>query len=389
MHRAPFGWGVPGAFYEDMAERFRTAIAALVRKVSISNYKFTNYVRKEATGWSSLTSGVKQNFVSMDTVFTVHLRLDGETVITTLMPGVSGENSVWTIPASWFLGAGKTFGEGAVKNASEVAIDGATALPDGTGLNLTITPPSSLVQSVAGTTQDIEVFVDMVAQESQDPQITVSIVDASDNAVVENSFEAVVGTSVTKDYSATVLGENEYYFNNVLTLSVSPSDAATATFGLDAKLSLENIAKDATVTIKIDRTARPTQLAYWNVDADNYTMSDGVWTFRCDFTGGKAVIADAVGYNGADKDVAGVDFTKPIGTDGSSDYQVTTLDWGATINGTAVDTTKTADHCGKDVVINGSIGAARTLVGNLKIPATVDTITGWGYCSYERCVEGF
>ena len=153
-----------------------------------SNYKFTNYVRKEATGWSSLTSGVKQNFVSMDTVFTVHLRLDGETVITTLMPGVSGENSVWTIPASWFLGAGKTFGEGAVKNASEVAIDGATALPDGTGLNLTITLPSSLVQSVAGTTQDIEVFVDMVAQESQDPQITVSIVDASDNAVVENSF---------------------------------------------------------------------------------------------------------------------------------------------------------------------------------------------------------
>ena len=188
MHRAPFGWGVPSAFYEDMAERFRTAIAALVRKVSISNYKFTNYVRKEATGWSSLTSGVKQNFVSMDTVFTVHLRLDGETVITTLMPGVSGENSVWTIPASWFLGAGKTFGEGAVKNASEVAIDGATALPDGTGLNLTITLPSSLVQSVAGTTQDIEVFVDMVAQESQDPQITVSIVDASDNAVVENSF---------------------------------------------------------------------------------------------------------------------------------------------------------------------------------------------------------
>lgn len=96
---------MPSAFYEDIAERFRTAIAALVRKVS-SNYKFTNYVRKEATGWSSLTSGVKQNFVSMDTVFTVHLRLDGETVITMLMPGVSGENSVWTIPASWFLGAG-------------------------------------------------------------------------------------------------------------------------------------------------------------------------------------------------------------------------------------------------------------------------------------------
>ena len=348
---------------------------------SIGDYKLANYIRKEASGWASLTSGIKQKFVLMDTVFTVNLRLNGNVVLTTLMPGVSGENSVWTIPASWFLAAGQTFAEGVVKDSKGVIIGGASAMPDSSGLNLTITLPSSRVVSVDGTTQEAEVFVDLVAQENKDPQVSVKIVGADDETVVNESFEATVGTSITKDYSTTVFGNDEYYFNNVLSSTVNPEDAATATFGLDAKLTLENIAKDAEIIVKIDRAARPTQLAYWNVDSANYTMSDGVWTFRCDFTGGKAVIADATKYKGSDHDVAEVDFTKPIGTDGSSDYQVMTLDWGATINGTAVDTTKTSDHCGKDGVINGGAGAARTLVGNLKIPATVDTITGWGYCS--------
>ena len=350
----------------------------------IGDNRLTNYVRKEArAGWDSALASqpkIKQNFVSMDTVFKVNLRLDDKVVMTTLMPGVSGEDSVWTIQAGWFLEPGKTFGEGTVTDASGTVVDGASATPDGTGLNLTITLPASRVASVDGTTQDDEVFVDMVAQESRDPQITVKVVDANGGTVVEDDFEATVGTSVTRDYSEAVFGNNEYYFNNVLSSTVNPADAATATFGLDAKLTLENIAKDAEVTVKIDRAARPTQLAYWNVDVVNYTMSDGVWTFRCDFTGGKAVIADAIGYNGADKDVAPVDFTKPIGTDGSSTYQVTTLDWGATINGSAIDTTKTADHCGKDIVINGGAGTARTLVGALKFPTTVKTITGWGYC---------
>lgn len=345
-----------------------------------SNYKFTNYIRKEATGWASLTSGVKQNFVPMDTVFKVNLRLNDNVVMTTLMPGVSGTDPAWTISASWFLAAGQTFAEGMVRDSTGVLISGASAIPDSSGLNLTITLPSSRVVSVDGTTQEAEVFVDLVAQESKDPQITVKIVDANDATVVEDSFEATVGTSVTKDYGANVLGNDAYYFNNVLSLAVDPVDAATATFGLDAKLTLENIAKDAEIIVKIDRAARPTQLAYWNVDSDNYTMSDGVWTFRCDFTGGRSVIANATEYKGSDHDVAEVDFTKPIGTDGSSDYQVTTLDWGATINGSAIDTTKTADHCGKDAVINGGTGTARTLVGVLKFPTTVKTITGWGYC---------
>ena len=361
----------------------KTAPASLRNEsfLYVTDNKVTNYVRKEATGWASIAENIKQNFVSMDTAFKVNLRLGDKVVLTTLMPGVSGENSVWTIPASWFLAAGQTFAEGMVRDSTDVLISGASAIPDSSGLNLTITLPSSRVVSVDGTTQEAEVFVDLVAQESRDPQISVKIVGADDKTVVNESFEATVGTSVTRDYSTTVFGNDEYYFNNVLSLTVNPEDAATATFGLDAKLTLENIAKDAEIIVKIDRAARPTQLAYWNVDSANYTMSDGVWTFRCDFTGGRSVIANATEYKGSDHDVAEVDFTKPIGTDGSSDYQVMTLDWGATINGTAVDTTKTSDHCGKDGVINGGAGAARTLVGNLKIPATVDTITGWGYCS--------
>lgn len=350
----------------------------------IGDNHLTNYVRKEArAGWDSALASqpkIKQNFVSMDTVFKVNLRLDDKVVMTTLMPGVGGESSVWTIPAGWFLTPGKTFGVGTVKDANGNVIDGASATPDGTGLNLTITLPASRVASVDGTTQDDEVFVEMVAQESRDPQISVSIVDEAGNEIVADSFEATVGKSVTKDYSTTVFGNDEYYFNNVLSSTVNPVDAATAAFGLDAKLTLENVAKDAEITVKIDRAARPTRLAYWNVDVGNYTMSDGVWTFRCDFTGGKTVIADAIGYKGADLDVAEVDFTKPIGTDGSSTYQVTTLDWGATINGSAIDTTKADDHCGKDVVINGGAGTARTLVGALKFPTTVKKISGWGYC---------
>lgn len=350
----------------------------------IGDNHLTNYVRKEArAGWDSALASqpkIKQNFVSMDTVFKVNLRLGDQVVMTTLMPGVSGENSVWTIPASWFLAAGQTFGEGVVKDDGGTVIGDATAIPDGTGLNLTITLPASCVESADGTTQEAEVFVDMVAQENKDPQISVKIVGADNVTIVEDSFEATVGTSVTKDYGANVLGNDAYYFNNVLSLAVDPVDATTAAFGLDAKLTLENIAKDAEITVKIDRAARPMQLAYWNVDTTNYTMSDGVWTFRCDFTGGKAVIADAIRYNGADYDVVEVDFTKPIGTDGSSDYQVTTLDWGATIDGSAVSITD-KNSCGKNVVINGGAGTAATLVGTLKIPATVDTISGWGYCA--------
>lgn len=399
LERVVFGSeSQPSLSYDDKGGLFQSAFGSAVSPVVIwnaktapaslpkngfwasSDYKFTNYVRKEATGWASLTSGIKQNFVSMDTAFKVNLRLDNEVVMTTLMPGVSGQNPSWTIPAGWFLEPGKTFGVGTVKDTDGNVIDGASATPDGTGLNLTITLPATLVKSVDGTTQDDEVFVDMVAQDNKDPQISVTVVDADNGTIVEDSFEATVGTSVTKDYSAAVFGNDEYYFNNVLSLVVDPADAATATFGLDAKLTLENIAKDAEIIVKIDRAARPTQLAYWNVDVGNYTMSDGVWTFRCDFTGDKAVIADAIGYKGADRDVAEVDFAKPIGTDGSSAYQVTTLDWGATINGSAIDTTKTADHCGKDIVINGGAGTARTLVGVLNFPTTVKTISGWGYC---------
>ena len=376
---------VNGPFYRDL-DKSKKRVCNYVRKEAnwlVENMSTRPYVKHDGTEWCVYdwnNQTVRQPLIAMDTVFKVNLRLDNNIVMTTLMPGVSGENPTWTIPASWFLGSGKTFGEGTVKDADGNVIDGATAIPDGTGLNLTITLPASRVASVEDTTQDDEVFVDMVAQESKDPQITVSIVDEDENVIVADSFEATVGTSVTKDYSATILGDDEYYYNNILSQTVNPKTALTASLDLAGKLSLVNIAKDATVSIKIDRAARPAQLAYWNVDIANYTMSDGVWTFRCDFTDDKAVIADAIEYKGADKDVAEVDFTKPIGTDGSSAYQVTTLDWGATINGTAVAITAN-NSCGKTVVINGGAGTAATLVGALKIPDTVESIAGWGYCA--------
>ena len=375
-----------GPCYRDI-DKSTKEIKNYVRKEAgwlVENWGSRPYIKQDDAGqwclydWNNKT--IRQPLIAMDTVFKVNLRLDNNIVMTTLMPGVSGENPTWTIPASWFLGSGKTFGEGTVKDADGNVIDGATAIPDGTGLNLTIMLPATLVKSVDGTTQDDEVFVDMVAQENKDPQITVKIVDEDAVTIVEDVFEATVGTSVTKEYGATILGDSEYYYNKVLSQTVDPETALTASLDLFGKLTLSDIAKDATVTIKIDRTARPTQLAYWNVDTANYSMSDGVWTFRCDFTGGKAVIADAIRYNGADYDVVEVDFTKPIGTDGSSDYQVTTLDWGSTINGSAVQI-KADNQCGKNVVINGGAGTAATLVGALKIPDTVKSIAGWGYCA--------
>lgn len=375
---------VNGPFYRNL-DKSTKRVCNYVRKEAnwlVENMSTRPYVKHDGTEWCVYdwnNQTVRQPLIAMDTVFKVNLRLDNKVVMTTLMPGVSGQNPSWTIPASWFLEAGKTFGEGTVKDAVGTVISDATAIPDGTGLNLTITLPASSVLSVDGTTQDVEVFVDMVALDNKNPQITLSIVDEDENVVVADSFEATVGASVTKDYGATILGNNENYYNKVLLQTIDPEDALTANLDLKGKLTLSDIAKDATVTIKIDRTMRPAQLAYWNVDSANYTMSDAVWTFRCDFTGGKAVIADAICYNGADYDVAEVDFTKPIGTDGSSDYQVTTLDWGATIDGKAVSITAN-NSCGKNVAINGGAGTAATLVGALKIPDTVESIAGWGYC---------
>ena len=371
----------------------------LCRNLDKSQKRVCNYVRKEAGwlvenmssrpyvkydgtewcvyDWSNQT--VRQPLIAMDTVFKVHLRIDGQDVMTTLMPGVSGEDAVWTIPAKWFLAAGQTFGEGAVTEVGGATVTGASAMPDHSGLHLTITLPASRIASVDGVTQDDEVFVDLSVIEHDDPELTVRILDGSDNVLTQEVITAAVGSTVTKDYGPAVFAGGGYYFNNVLSTTVDPVTAVTAAFGRDARLTLDHVFKNGTVTVKIDRAERPVQLAYWNVASDGHSMSDGVWTFRCDFTDGKAVVADAVGYVGSDLDVAEVDFTKPIGTDGSSDYQVATLDWGATINGTTVPITAN-NCCGKDVVINGNAGKARTLVGEVKLPASVTTISGWGYC---------
>lgn len=383
---------VGGPFYRNL-DKSKKRVCNYVRKEAgwlVENMTTRPYVKHDGTEWCVYdwnNQTVRQPLIAMDTVFKVHLRIDGRDAMTTLMPGVSGENAVWTIPAKWFLAAGQTFGEGTVTDVGGAAVGGASATPDHSGLHVTVTLPASRIMSVDGVTQDDEVFVDLSVIEHADPELTVRILDGSDNVLTQEVFTAAVGTTLTRDYGPAVFAGGGYYFNNVLSSTVVPETAVSASFGVDACLTLDHVFKDGAVTIKIDRAERPTQLAYWNVANDGYSMSDGVWTFRCDFTDGKAVVADAVGYVGSDLDVAEVDFTKPIGTDGSSDYQVATLDWGATINGTTVPITAN-NCCGKDVVINGNAGKARTLVGELKLPASVTTIAGWGYCENLTVAPG-
>ena len=360
----------------------KTAPASLPTKVfeSVADNKVTNYIRKEATGWASLASAVRQQFVSMDTVFKVNLRLNGEPMMTTLMPGVSGQDSTWTIPASWFLLPGQSFGEGSVKDAKDDLVDVATVSPDGSGLNLTITLPASLVQSVDTVTQDVELYVDMIAQESRDPRITITIEDEEGETIVSDQFEATVGTSVEKNYSSEIFKGSTYFYTKVISTVVDPDSALNATLDLTGKLLLEAIAKDANVTIVINRKLRPVQQDHWTLSADKLSMTDGLWTFRCDFTDDKAVVANASDYAGAETECSTVDFAKPVFDDQAQLCPIKSLNWGATIGGTAIDVTKSANHYGKDIVIGGG-GIPRTLIGCVKLPTTpLELFAGWGGC---------
>lgn len=344
-----------------------------------SDYKFTNYIRKEATDWASLISGIKQNFVPMDTVFKVDLRLDGEPMMTTLMPGVAGEDSVWTISADWFLPPGATYGTGSVKDVDGTVIPGASATPMDSGKKLSITLPQSLVQTDASTTLESEVFVDLAAIQNEDSHVTVTILDGQERTVVTNEFDVPYGGSVVKDYAAEIFGDSEYTYNQVMSLVVEPEGALGASMDFSGKLTVSNAMESAAVTVKINRTKIPKQMDHWEVSADGYSMTDGIWTFRCDFNGTNAVVANAESFLGSDLASVDVDFSLPIFQNGIP-VEATRFDWGAEINGSAIDLTK--NNCGKSLVINGSAGTPDSLIAGLVLPATpLDLFAGWGGCT--------
>lgn len=327
--------------------------------------------------WNNNTNG-RQKLYEMDAVVKVNIRKDDQVLMTTLVPGMAGHDVEWSIPAKYFFGTGTTFGPGSVKNTSEQVIEGASAMPDQSGLHLEFSLPASMVPSVPGVTQDIEVNVDITTVTQTDHDVTVSVVDSDDNELFSFVSDVPYGESVSTNLLAEITSGG-YYYNSVVSTTVEPQSAASsATFDLVGDLSVTEVSADAVVTVKINRQTRPAQQDHWTLANDKYSMTDGVWTFRCDFNGDNAVVADAVGYVGPYMDIAGVDMSKPI-TDGVDNYTLKRLDWGANINGAAI-TLNSNNHCGKDIVINGASGTARTLVGELVIPASVDYVAGWGYC---------
>ena len=349
----------------------------------IGDNHLTNYIRKEArAGWDAALAAqpkIKQNFVSMDTVFTVKLRLADEVVMTTLMPGVAGEDSVWTISADWFLPPGATFGTGSVKDVDGTVIPGASATPMDSGKKLSITLPQSLVLTDASTTLESEVFVDLAVIQNEDSHVTVTILDGQERAVVTNEFDVPYGGSAVKDYAAEIFGDSEYTYNQVLSLVVDPEGALGASMDFSGKLTVSNAMESAAVTVKINRTKIPKQMDHWEVSADGYSMTDGIWTFRCDFNGTNAVVANAESFLGSDLASVVVDFSLPIFQNGIS-VEATRFDWGAEINGSAIDLTK--NNCGKSLVINGSAATPNTLIAGLVLPSNpIELFAGWGGCT--------
>lgn len=361
--------------------------------------RITNYVRKEANwfvenmasrpyvkndgeewclyDWNN--KSVRQPLVAMDTVFKVNLRLGGEVVSTTLMPGVAGEDSVWTISADWFLPPGATYGTGSVKDVDGTVIPGASATPMDSGKKLSITLPQSLVLTDASTTLESEVFVDLAAIQNEDSHVTVTILDGQERTVVTNEFDVPYGGSAVKDYAAEIFGDSEYTYNQVMSLVVEPEGALGASMDFSGKLTVSNAMESAAVTVKINRTKIPKQMDHWEVSSDGYSMTDGIWTFRCDFNGTNAVVANAESFLGSDLASVVVDFSLPIFQNGIS-VEATRFDWGAEVNGSAIDLTK--NNCGKSLVINGSAATPNTLIAGLVLPSNpIELFAGWGGCT--------
>ena len=350
------------------------------------NYTFescgtvVNYVRKEA-GWAGLNDSSHKAVVEdvdgtlyfrrasgntsnqevvrpMDTVIALTLTRNGDSVLETLVPGVDGEAATFTVNAFDIFPTGTSF------NEATPDVDGVTAQITNGGQTLVITVPASVQPAPSDSeTKEMSLGVAVVAGSQSDCNVSVTIKDEDGNTITTDEFKNITWSStVTGNYYDEIVDET-YYYTRTSSMVVEPDGALVPAFDSLGQLTLGTVGADAEVTIVVNRTERPAQLDHWVLAADKKSMTDNVWTFRCDFTDdSKAVIADACGYIGADGDKAAVDLAKPIMDEEGGVHSPRTLNWKYKINNVEVSS--------KTVVINGGTATPASLIEKITIPRT-------------------
>ena len=339
-----------------------------------------NYVRKEA-GWAALNDSSHKAVVEdvdgtlyfrrasgntsnqevvrpMDTVIALTLTRNGDSVLETLVPGVDGEAATFTVNAFDIFPTGTSF------NEATPDVDGVTAQITNGGQTLVITVPASVQPAPSDSeTKEMSLGVAVVAGSQSDCNVTVTIKDEDGNTITTDEIKNITWSStVTGNYYDEIVDET-YYYTRASSLVVEPDGALVPAFDSLGQLTLGTVGADAEVTIVVNRTERPAQLDHWVLAADKKSMTDNVWTFRCDFTDdSKAVIADACGYIGADGDKAAVDLAKPIVDEEGGVHSPRMLNWKYKINNVEVSS--------KNVVINGGTATPASLIEKITIPRT-------------------
>ena len=361
--------------------------------------KVVNYVRKEAN-WETLQDASHNAYVAnvdgvlyfrrnatnannqqpvkaMDTAVAVEIATADATLMKTIIPiagGVEGELTLFV---------GDLFASGFAFTSAAADVDGVTTAIYDEGQHLRITVPASVCPEPSNEkTNDMSVKLTLTVEEKHPCSVTITIKDESGATLTTRTIADVEwGASFSSDFYEAIV-DDSYYFTKMVAVAVEPEAAAVARMNSLGQATIDKVGSDAEVVFTVNRTRRPEVLDHWVLADDKYSMSDGVWTFRCNFNDGNDVIADATGYVGADKDVATVDFSKPIVDGAGAVYEPGRLVWNEKI--------ANISRTSKTEVLNGSLATSASVIRKFVLPRTgIETIVQYGDFSALEEVEPF
>ena len=361
--------------------------------------KVINYVRKEAN-WEMLQDASHNAYVvasdgelyfrrnetnasnqqpvkAMDTAVAVEIATADATLMKTIIPIVGGVEGELT------LFVGDLFASGFAFTSAAADVDGVTTAIYDEGQHLRITVPASVCPEPNNEkTNDMSVKLTLAVEEKHPCSVTITIKDESGATLTTRTIADVEwGASFSSDFYESIV-DDSYYFTKMVAVAVEPEAAAVAGMNSLGQATIDKVGSDAEVVFTVNRTRRPEVLDHWVLADDKYSMSDGVWTFRCNFNGGNDVIADATGYVGADKDVATVDFSKPIVDGTGAVYEPGRLVWNEKIANISRNS--------KTEVLNGSLATSASVIRKFVLPRTgIETIVQYGDFSSLKEVEPF
>ena len=361
--------------------------------------KVVNYVRKEAN-WETLQDASHNAYVAnvdgvlyfrrnatnannqqpvkaMDTAVAVEIATADATLMKTIIPiagGVEGELTLFV---------GDLFASGFAFTSAAADVEGVTTAIYDEGQHLRITVPASVCPEPSNEkTNDMSVKLTLTVEEKHPCSVTITIKDESGATLTTRTIADVEwGASFSSDFYEAIVDDN-YYFTKMVAVAVEPEAAAVAGMNSLGQATIDKVGSDAEVVFTVNRTRRPDVLDHWVLADDKYSMSDGVWTFRCNFNDGNDVIADATGYVGADKDLSMVDFAKPIVDGAGAVYEPGRLVWNEKI--------ANISRTSKTEVLNGSLATSASVIRKFVLPRTgIETIVQYGDFSALEEVEPF